>query len=45
MYSCIMRDILKGLIIMPETTPNNNEQSFYEKSKKKQYRSIIARML
>jgi hypothetical protein len=45
MYSCIMRDILKGLINMPETTPNNNEQSFYEKGKKKQYRSIIARML
>ena len=45
MYSCIMRDLLKGIISMPDSTPNKNELTFYENCKKKYYHSINARML
>ena len=45
MYSCIMRDILKGVISTPNRSPNDNEMQFYENSKKHQYTHIEARML
>lgn len=45
MYSCIMRDLLKGFISMPDSTPKKNELMFYENCKKKHYHSINARML
>lgn len=48
LYSCIMRDILKGVISKPIISkPNNfpNEMQFYENCKKNQYTHIDARML
>ena len=44
-YSCIIRDILNGVISMPDNSPNENEMQFYEKSKEKKYTHIDARML
>lgn len=43
MYSCIMRDIITGLIIRPDYTPNKNEDCFYGNIKK--YSQIRANML
>ncbi len=43
MYSCIMRDILSGLICRPEKTPNENEERFYQNIKA--YSRIKANML
>ena len=43
MYSCITRDIIKGLILKADKTPNEHEQHFYEKCK--QYKHIVASML
>lgn len=43
MYLCIMRDILTGLIVRPDFTPNKNEESFYDNIKA--YTQIRANML
>lgn len=43
MYSCIMRDILSGLICRPKQTPNKNEETFYQQIHK--YNNIKACML
>lgn len=43
MYSCIMRDILSGVINRPQKTPNNNEEIFYQQRAK--YKEINACML
>ena len=43
MYSCIMRDLLTGLIIRPDFTPNKNEERFYDNIKA--YTQIRANML
>ena len=43
MYSCIIRDIIRGLILKADKTPNEHEQQFYENSK--QYKHIVASML
>lgn len=43
MYSCIMRDIIKGLISRPYKTPKKHEEMLYDNHKK--YKHIVARML
>lgn len=43
MYSCIMRDILSGLISSPKQTPNKNEEAFYQQIDK--YTKVNACML
>lgn len=43
MYSCIMRDILTGLIDRPDYTPNSNEDTLY--NRRKYYSHIKAFML
>lgn len=43
MYSCIMRDILNGLIEKPESTPNKHEDTLYREKDK--YTRICAYML
>lgn len=43
MYSCIMRDVITGMIARPDYTPNKNEERFYANIK--HYTQIKADML
>ena len=43
MYSCITRDIIRGLILKADKTPNAHEQQFYKNCKR--YKHIVASML
>lgn len=43
MYSCIMKDILEGIILPPNNTPIENEKDFYIRHK--EFKHIVARML
>ena len=45
MYSCIIRDIINGVISMPDNSPDENEMRFYKQCREKKYSNIDARML